>query len=153
MYGESSMETYITICKIDKPMEICCMTQGTQSGALWQPRRLGWGGRQEVCSRGRAQMYTYGWFMLMFGRNQHNSVKQLSFNLKNKLKIKKKKGQGGMPHYCDWKIIFMLFSNIQMVVTKFDFLWSLSVSIPFVSLEHIILWSNLLFNHFVIITG
>ena len=24
-------------------------------------------------------MYTYGWFMLMFGRNQCNSVKQLSF--------------------------------------------------------------------------
>ena len=30
--------------------------------------------------------------MLMFGRNQHNSVKQLSFNYKiNKFKIKKKK--------------------------------------------------------------
>ena len=27
--------------------------------------------------------------MLMFDRNQHNSVKQLSFNLKHKLKIKK----------------------------------------------------------------
>ena len=24
--------------------------------------------------------YPYGWFMLMFGRNQQNSVKQLSFN-------------------------------------------------------------------------
>ena len=24
--------------------------------------------------------YTYGWFMLMFDRNQHNSVKKLSFN-------------------------------------------------------------------------
>ena len=25
-------------------MGICCMTQGTQTGALWQPRGLGWGG-------------------------------------------------------------------------------------------------------------
>ena len=36
-------------------------------------------------------MYTYDWFMLLFGRNQQNSVKQLSFNykinLKNKLKV------------------------------------------------------------------
>jgi len=31
---------------------------------------------------GRKHMYTYGWFMLMHGRNQHNIVKQLSFNLK-----------------------------------------------------------------------
>ena len=30
--------------------------------------------------------YTNGWFMLMFGGNQHNSVKQLSFNLKMNLK-------------------------------------------------------------------
>ena len=29
-------------------------------------------------------MYTYGWFMLMFDRNQHSSVKPLSFNLKKK---------------------------------------------------------------------
>ena len=28
----------------------------------------------------------YGWFMLMFGRNQHNFVKQLSFNLKKYIK-------------------------------------------------------------------
>ena len=25
-------------------------------------------------------MYTYGWLMLMYGRNQHNIVKQLSSN-------------------------------------------------------------------------
>ena len=28
-------------------------------------------------------MYTYGWFTLSNGRNQHNIVKQLSSNLKN----------------------------------------------------------------------
>ena len=44
------------------------------------PRRLGKGRRWEGCSRGRGHMYTYGWFMLMFGRNQTIIVKQLSFN-------------------------------------------------------------------------
>ena len=28
-------------------MGICCMTQGTQTGVLWQSRSLGWGGRWE----------------------------------------------------------------------------------------------------------
>ena len=32
--------------------------------------------------------YIYGWFLLRFGRNQHNSVKQIPFNYKNKLKKK-----------------------------------------------------------------
>ena len=27
-------------------------------------------------------MYTYGWFMLLFGGNQQNSVQQLPFNKK-----------------------------------------------------------------------
>ena len=30
--------------------------------------------------RKRGHMHTYGWLMLMFGRNQHNIVKQLSSN-------------------------------------------------------------------------
>ena len=30
--------------------------------------------------RGRRHMYTYDWFILMFGRNQQNSVKQSFFN-------------------------------------------------------------------------
>ena len=50
--------------------------------ALWQPRRLGWGGRWEGGSRGRGHVYTCGWFMLMYGRNQHSIVKQLSSNKK-----------------------------------------------------------------------
>ena len=61
-------------------MGICCMTQGTQTGVLYQPRGVGWGGRWEGGSRGRGQMYTYGWFMLMSDRKQQNSVKQLYFN-------------------------------------------------------------------------
>ena len=35
---------------------------------------MGWEGG----SRGRRRMDAYGWFLLMYGRNQHNIVKQLS---------------------------------------------------------------------------
>ena len=63
------------------------MSQETQTGALYQPRGVGWGGRWEPSSKGRGYMYTYGSFMLRFDRKQH-FVKQLSFNKKNKLKEK-----------------------------------------------------------------
>ena len=66
-------------------MGICCMAQETQKGVLYQPRGVGWGGRLEGVSKGRRYMYTYGWFMLRFDRKQQNSVKQLSFNKKNKI--------------------------------------------------------------------
>ena len=61
------------------------MAQETQTGALYQPRGVGWGGRWEV-SKGRGHMYTYGLFMLRFDRKQQNSVKQLSFSKKIKNK-------------------------------------------------------------------
>ena len=60
MYGKNNMETDITICKIDNQRGICCMAQETQAGALYQPGGVGWGGRWEVVSKGRAYMYTYG---------------------------------------------------------------------------------------------
>ena len=34
MYGNRNIEIYNTVCKIDSQLGICCMTQGTQSGAL-----------------------------------------------------------------------------------------------------------------------
>ena len=46
--GESNMETYITICKIDSQWEFAVMTQ---TGALYQPRGVGWGGRWEGGSK------------------------------------------------------------------------------------------------------
>ena len=58
------------------------MAQQTQTGALYQPSGMRWGGRCEGVSKGRGYMYTYGWFMLRFDRKQQNSVKQLSFNRK-----------------------------------------------------------------------
>ena len=59
-------------------MGICCMTQGTQTGALWQSRRMRWGGRWKGGSGGRE----HGWFLLMYDRKPQYFVKQLSFNLK-----------------------------------------------------------------------
>ena len=56
-------------------MGICCMSQETQTEALYQPRGVGWGGRWEGDSKGRGDMYTYGWFMLRFEKKQQNSVK------------------------------------------------------------------------------
>ena len=55
------------------------MAQGTQTRAL-EPR--GWDGQGGGggSSGVRGHMYTYGQFMLLFGKNQHSSVKQLSFN-------------------------------------------------------------------------
>ena len=43
--------------------------EGDSGGGVWK------GG-----SRGRGQMYIYGWCTLLYGRNQHNTVKQLSSN-------------------------------------------------------------------------
>ena len=62
-------------------MEICCMAQETQTGALYQPT---W----EGVLKGRGFMYTYGLFMLRFDRKVQNSVKQLSFSKIKKLKNK-----------------------------------------------------------------
>ena len=41
-------------------MGICCMTQETPTGVLYQPREVGWGGKWEGDSKGQAYMYTYG---------------------------------------------------------------------------------------------
>ena len=65
-------------------MGICCMAQKTQTGALYQPRGVGWGGKWEGVSKGKGYMYTYGWLMLRLDRKQQNAIKQLSFN-KNKV--------------------------------------------------------------------
>ena len=38
-------------------MGICSMSQETQTGALYQPRGVGWGGRWKRSSKGRGYMY------------------------------------------------------------------------------------------------
>ena len=40
-------------------MGICCMYQGTQPGALYQPRGVEWEGGWEGGLRGKGYMYTY----------------------------------------------------------------------------------------------
>ena len=45
MYGQSNMETYITMCKIDSPQEFAVWLRETQKRALYQPRIVGLGGR------------------------------------------------------------------------------------------------------------
>ena len=52
----------------------CCVARETQTGALYQPRGVGWGGRWEGGSKGRESMYTDGRFMLRFDRKQQHSV-------------------------------------------------------------------------------
>ena len=58
MYGQSNMETYITICKIDSQWEFA-VAKKSQTGALNQPRGVGWGGKWEGGLKGRGYMYTY----------------------------------------------------------------------------------------------
>ena len=54
------METCITIYKIDIQWEFAIISQETQSGALYQPREVGWGVKWVGGSKGRGYMYTYG---------------------------------------------------------------------------------------------
>ena len=74
------METYISICKIDSQWEFAVWLRELKPGLCNNLEEVRWGGRWEGGSKGRGNMNTYGWFVLVFGRNQYNSVKQLSFN-------------------------------------------------------------------------
>ena len=78
MYGNSNMETYITICKIDSQRELAVWLRKVKQGLCINLDGLD----GEGDSKGKGYVYTYGWFMLRFDRKQHNSVKQLSFNKK-----------------------------------------------------------------------
>ena len=40
-------------------MEMCCMAQETQTGALYQPRGVGWGRTWKGGSKQREYLYTY----------------------------------------------------------------------------------------------
>ena len=51
MYGKSNMETYITICK--RVNRNLLYGSGNKTGALYQSRGVGWGGRWERGSKGR----------------------------------------------------------------------------------------------------
>ena len=76
MYGESNMETYITICQIDSQWELAVWLREFKQGLCINLEGWDWKGD----SRMRGHMHVYGWLMLIFDRKQQNSVKQLSFN-------------------------------------------------------------------------
>ena len=50
----------LTLPYVKQPKGIHCMFRETQTGALYQPRGVGWGGRWERGSKGWGYMYTYG---------------------------------------------------------------------------------------------
>ena len=56
MYGESAMETYVTICKIDSQWEFAVCLRKFKQGL--SNNLEGWDG--EGGSRRRENMYTYG---------------------------------------------------------------------------------------------
>ena len=64
------------------PLLLCKQVHQYHLSRVHNRKRSGMGGRREGASTGRGHRYTYvyGRFMLMLGRNQHNSAKQLSFN-------------------------------------------------------------------------
>ena len=82
MYGKSTMETYITICKIDSQWELAVLLRKLKQGLCINPE--GWNGEQDgrEVQKGGDICIPYGWFILSFDRKQQNSVKQLSFSKK-----------------------------------------------------------------------
>ena len=60
MFGESSMETYITMCKIDSLGEFAVWLRKLKQGLCINLEGWFWGGRWEGVSKGRGYMYTYG---------------------------------------------------------------------------------------------
>ena len=57
MYGESTMETYITICKIDSQREFAVCLRKLK-WALYQPRGVGWGEKFK-----KEGIYVYLWLI------------------------------------------------------------------------------------------
>ena len=66
MYGESNMETYITICKIDSQWKFAVCLRELQG--------VGWGGKWEGGSRGWGT-YLYLWLIHVVSQKQQKSVK------------------------------------------------------------------------------
>ena len=59
MYGRSNIETSMIICKIDSQWEFAVWLGKLLTGALYQLRLVGWGGRWGG-SKGRGYMCIYG---------------------------------------------------------------------------------------------
>ena len=79
IYGESNIEIYNTLCKTESQRDFAVWLRELKQGLC---NRLKGGEEREMGRRGHG--YTYGWFLLMYDRKPQNSVKQLSFNQKNR---------------------------------------------------------------------
>ena len=75
IWENSSIETCILPYLKQMTSLFDAWNRALKAGALGWPRRDGMGRevRGEVQDGGR--MYTHGWFMSMYGKNQHNIVK------------------------------------------------------------------------------
>ena len=93
--------------KFDSQWKFAIWHKELKSGALWQTRGVVYSGRWEGCSRERGHMYTYGWFVLIYGRNKHNTVKQLSFNFFLKFRINGKS--------CGWRYNLLKVISIKII--------------------------------------
>ena len=60
MYGESNMETYITICKLDSEQKLAAWLRKLKQGLCINLE--GWDGEGDGAtgSKGRGYVYTYG---------------------------------------------------------------------------------------------
>ena len=78
MNGESNMETYTlpTMCKTDSQWEPAVWLREWKPGLHNNPEE--WDG--VAGSRGRGHTYTYGRLAVIYGRGQHNILRQFSFN-------------------------------------------------------------------------
>ena len=80
MYGESSMETYTTACKVDNQREFAVWLRELKPGLC--NNLEGWGGREGGGRFGREGTCVYPWLTRADAWQKLNTVKQLSFNLK-----------------------------------------------------------------------
>ena len=71
MIWENSTENIYYHMRNRSPVQVWCMRQGAQGWCTGMTLRDGMG--KEV--QGGEHMYTHGWFMLMYGKNHHNTVK------------------------------------------------------------------------------
>ena len=94
--GEQHWNSYFTRWKTDSLWEFAVRCR--ELNPMLSNNLKGWdgvgGGKGGL--RGRRHTYTYGWFMLTYGRNQHNIVKQLSFNQKQIIFSLKKVNKPGI---------------------------------------------------------
>ena len=78
MSWDSSTEICASPCGKSESRGNLLFDPGAQIRALWRPREVGWSGGWEGGSWGSGHTYTHGWFMLIYRRNQHNIIKQVS---------------------------------------------------------------------------